>query len=84
MTMHLFIRKSDSAPVCAVQYNGPASVDLIMDMIGTMGVNNTEIGLLTPFGYARKGEWVVKGRRDTALIVTNDVFHDKYSPPTFR
>jgi len=82
--MHLFIRKSDGAPVCAVRYDGPASVDLIMDLIGSMGVNNTEIGLLTPYGYVSKGSWVVKGRRDTALIVSNDVFYAKFTLPTFR
>ena len=78
--MHNFTRESDGASVCAVRYDGSASsADLVMDLIGTMGVNNTESGLLTPYGYARKGSWVVKGRREQMLIVTNDVFQEKFS-----
>ncbi len=81
--MHNFTRKSDGASVCAERYDGSSSsADLIMDLIGTMGVNNTEIGLLTPYGYVNNGSWVVKGRRDTVLIVSNNVFHDKFSRPT--
>ena len=51
-------------PVLAARYTGsPGSVNAIMDMIGTMGVNNTELGLLINRSsptYVKRGQWVVK------------------------
>ena len=64
-----------------MQYDGSsASADRIMDLIGTMGVNNTEIGLLTPIGYISRGSWVIKGRRGAVSSATDAVFAAKFAP----
>ena len=79
--MALYTRISDGADVDAEQYDGSsASADRIMDLIGTMGVNNTEAGLLTPIGYISRGSWVIKGRRGGVSSATDAVFQDEFEP----
>ena len=79
--MGIYRRIADGADVDAVQYDGSsASADRIMDLIGTMGVNNTEIGLLTPIGYISRGSWVIKGRRGAVSSATDAVFQAEFAP----
>lgn len=68
----------------AVQYTDPASVDKIMDMIGSQGVLNTEDGLLINkkhIGftfYVAKLEWIMKRESGTIFILTNESFIDQF------
>lgn len=79
--MGIYRRIADGADVDAVQYDGSsASADRIMDLIGTRGVNNTEVGLLTPIGYISRGSWVIKGRRGAVSSATDAVFQAKFAP----
>ena len=79
--MGIYRRIADGADVDAVQYDGSSSsADRIMDMIGTRGVNNTEVGLLTPIGYVSRGSWVIKGRRGAVSSTTDAVFQAKFAP----
>ena len=66
---------SDGDSVEAVQYDGSsASANRVMDLIGTRGVNNTELGLLTPIGYISRGSWVIKNRSGAVSSATDAVF----------
>ena len=80
--MAQFFRASDGDSVEAVQYDGSsASANRVMDLIGTRGVNNTELGLLTPIGYISRGSWIIKDRSGTVSSATDAAFRAKQKKP---
>lgn len=71
--------------VDAVQYDGTsASVDRIMDMGGTKGINNSPEGLyistLEGTMKADKGDWVIKGVQGELYPCKPDIFEKTYEP----
>ena len=73
-------RISDGASVDSERYDGSsASADRIMDLIGTRGDNNTEVGLLTPIGYINRGSWIIKVRSGAVSSATDAEFQAEFA-----
>lgn len=69
----------------AVKYDGTAaSVDQVMDMAGTRGINNSPEGLyiVTLEGTMRadKGDWIIKGVKGELYPCKPDIFEATYEP----
>lgn len=77
------IFNSNSGKIQAERYDGtPMSVDKVMDIIGTQGVNNTPDGLciFRPDAELRaeKGEWVIKSEQGALSLCKPDLFESTY------
>ena len=67
----------------AVQYDGsPASVERVMDMVGTMGINNSPEGLyietLEGTMRADRGDWIIKGVQGEPYPCKPTIFEQTY------
>lgn len=71
--------------VSAERYTDPASVERIMDMIGSKGVLNTERSRLLIArpeqdfdGYASKGSWVLLADDGSISVIPDDMFTEAF------
>lgn len=77
------IFNSKSGKIEAERYDGtPTSVDKVMDLIGTQGVNNTPHGLFNFRPdvelHAEKGDWVIKSEKGNPSLCKPDQFESTY------